>query len=106
VNVICNKHNWISKYTLCPACNPQQTYSTNSSEPIYHIDNELNITKIQLENCKRKAADLERKLVAAKAALVAARDSRYSPEPSGGYSQIDNLVFEALKEIEGLSEKD
>ncbi len=49
----------------------------------------------------RKLTDLERKLVVAKAALVAARDSRYSLEPSGGYSQIDNLVFEALKEIEG-----
>jgi len=49
----------------------------------------------------RKLTDLERKLVVAKAALVAARDSRYSLEPSGGHSQIDILIFEALKEIEG-----
>ncbi|MCA6565600.1 MAG: hypothetical protein IM559_15710 [Pseudanabaena sp. M151S2SP2A07QC] len=49
----------------------------------------------------RKLTDLERKLAVCKEALMAVRNSRYSPEPSGGYSQIDVLVFDALKEIEG-----
>jgi len=90
------------QYTI--ECEAQHNKNLHEEE-LFNSDNllkRLNEKKACYEKeLARKLTDLERKLVVAKAALVAARDSRYSLEPSGGHSQIDILIFEALKEIEG-----